>query len=531
MGPIVNLNLPQAITVGRLLDALSLEFIGDNKALFQSVSLLSIQTLNFTGISALSLPFAGETIVLEPSDNQIISLTLVISNTNENITLLFDQKAPALWSSFCAKTTDWLERELGRILTASEHYSQMIAKHLTNGDGFSFLNSLLDVFGCDIFLLNKQLEVLGWAGGKSLPLAPISFKPPEIKRSLPSISSLSAPLNTGHWTEKGYQTMPLTWCPLSGSKGVLGFLGLAASIEDLGSIEQFFLRKTATLILLELVKTQSIQESERQHHRDFLFDLLYNNFDSLEVIVSRGKLWGWNFAKPHFVVVGEIPNYDPDSADHERFEELVTEMTTLLQKRQPKTICLERNGQVVLLFPLQEMLPQSEWQGKVLELLEPILKKVKSIPGKQPFQFGLGNLYNSARYLHRSFQEARTALELGKLFENTDRLISFHGLGIMRLLHRLDRQELEDYRSEVLGPLLKFDKESNLNLEETLLAYYSCNTDLNLAGEKLYLHPNTLRYRLKKASEILDLDLSSLENQVNLFLALKIGRLKSLWPD
>ncbi len=523
------LNLPQAITIGRLQDALSLQALSDMNDLSQSISQMSIRTLYFTGIKTFSLPFVGEMITIEPSDNWSISLTLVISN--EKSTLFFAQKDPCPWPLFCEKATDWLERELGRILTASERYSQMIAEHLTNGDGFSFLNSLLDIFGCDIFLLNKQLQVLGWAGGKSLPTVPISFKPPEIRSLPPDTSSLSAPLYTGQWTEKGYQTIPLIWCPLSGPKGVLGFLGLAANITDMGSIEQFFLHKTATLILLELVKTQSIQESERQHHRDFLFDLLYNNFDSLEIIISRGKLWGWDFAKPHFVVVGEIPDYDPDSAERERFEELFIEMTTIMHNRHPKTICLERNGQVVFLIPLPDMLPPSEWHCKAFELLEPIMKKTKSIPGKQPFQYGLGNLYDSARYLHRSFQEARSALELGQLFNNPLRLVSFQDLGIMRLLHRLDRQELEDYRSEVLGPLLKFDKESNLALEETLLAYFACNTDLNAAGEKLYLHPNTLRYRLKKASEILGRDLSSLENQVNLFLALKIGRLKSLWPD
>ena len=524
-----NLNLQQAITIGRLQDALSLQALDDNNPLAHSVSLMSIQTLHFTGIKTFALPFVGEMITLEPSNNYSIALTLVISN--EKTTLLFAQKDPSPWPLFCEKATDWLERELGRILTASERYSQMIAEHLTNGDGFSFLTSFQVMFGCDIFLLNKQLEVLGWTGGKLLPLAPISFKPPKPPLTSPGFNSPFTPLYIGQWTEKGYQTSPLTWCPLSGPKGVLGFLGLAANIEDLGSIEQFFLHKTATLILLELVKTQCIQESERQHHRDFLFDLLYNNFDSLEVIISRGKLWGWDFAKPHFVVVGEIPNYDPDSAERERFEELFIEMTTIMHNRHPKTICLERNGQVVFLIPLLNMLPPSEWHSKAFKLLEPILKQTKSIPGKQPFQYGLGNLYDSARYLHRSFQEARSALELGQLFNNLHRLVSFQDLGIMRLLHRLDRQELEDYRSEVLGPLLKFDKESNLALEETLLAYFACNTDMNAAGERLYLHPNTLRYRLKKASEILGRDLSSLENQVNLFLALKIGRLKSLWQD
>ncbi|MBC2721440.1 helix-turn-helix domain-containing protein [Desulfosporosinus sp.] len=521
-----NLDLPQSITVGRLQEALSLQAIGSNNTLTQSISQLSIQTILFSGINTFSLPLVGETIILEPTANGSISLTVEVSN--QKITLFFSQENPSPWPIICDKASDWLERELGRVLMTSERYTQMIAEHLTRGKGFSFLASLQEIFGCDIFLINKQLEVLGWAGGKTVPLVPISFKPPRISPNLPKPF---APLYTGQWADKKLRPVPLTWCPLSGPKGVLGFLGLAEDIQNIGSIKQFFLHKTTTLILLELVKTQSIQDSERQHHRDFLFDLLYNNFDSLEVIISRGKLWGWDFSKPHFVVVGEITGYDPDSADRERFEELLTEMTTLLHKRQPKTICLERNGQVVLLFPLQDMLPQSEWHSKALGLLEPILKIINSIPGKQPFQYGLGNLYNSARYLHRSFQEARTALELGKLFDKPDRLIPFYDLGIMRLLHRLDRQELEDYRSEILGPLLKFDKESNLSLEETLLAYFSCNTDLNAAGEKLYLHPNTLRYRLKKASEILDRDLSSLENQVNLFLALKIGRIKSLWPD
>jgi len=523
-----NLNLPQSITIGRLLDALSLQALGDT-LVAQSISMLSIQTIHFTGINTFSLPFVGETITLDTTENRTVALSVEVYN--EKYSLLFAQRSAASWPEVCENGINWLERELGKILMTSEHYSQMIADHLTNGNGFSFLASLRDFFGCDIFLTNKQLEVLSWAGGKTLPLAPISFKAPEMSRSSSAQAKLPAALSIGQWTDKAYHNVPLTWCFLSGPKGVLGYLGLVKKIKDIGSIEQFFLHRMATLILLELVKTQSIQDTERQHHRDFLFDLLYNNFDSLEVIISRGKLWGWNFSKPHFVVVGEIAGYDPDSSDRKRFEELVTEMTSLLHRLQPKTICLERNGQVVLLFPLESMLPQSEWHSQALKYLDPILKMLKSLPGKQPFQYGLGNLYNSARYLHRSFQEARTALELGKLFDNADRLISFHGLGIMRLLHRLDRQELEDFRLEVLGPLLKFDKESNLDLEKTLLAYFSCNTDLNAAGDKLYLHPNTLRYRLKKASEILDRDLSSLENQVNLFLALKIGCLKNLWPD
>ena len=522
-----NPNLPQPITIGRFQEALSLLALSDTNASMQILSELSVHTIHFTGIKTFSLPFTGETISLGPVDDSTISLKLAIAN--EKFVLFFTQQEPSSWPSFCAKATDWLERELGRILLASERYSQMIAEHLTNGDGFSFLNNVQEIFGWDIFLLNQQLELLKWTGGKLLPVAPISFAPPKVPP--PSPKTPFSQLFTGQWTLKEHQTFPLTWCPLTGAEGVSGFLGLAANLQDIGSIEHFFLSKTATLILLELAKTQCLQDSERQHHRDFLFDLLYNNFDSLEVIISRGKLWGWDFSKPHFVVVGEIPGYNPDSAESERFGDFFAQMSSSLRSRHSNAICLERNGQVVFLFPLQDMIPQAEWHARAFHLLKPIIQQIDSFSIKKPFLFGLGNLYSSARYMHRSFQEARTALELGQLLDNPEPLISFRDLGIMRLLHRFDRQELEDFRSEVLGPLLKFDKESNLALEETLLAYFSCNTDLNAAGEKLFLHPNTLRYRLKKASEILGRDLSSLENQINLFLALKIGRLKMIWPE
>jgi NO-binding membrane sensor protein with MHYT domain len=96
-----NLNLPQAITIGRLHDALSLQALGDINALAQSVSLMSIQTLHFTGIKTFSLPLVGAMITLEPSDNWSISLTLVISN--ETTTLLFAQKDPTPWPLFCVK--------------------------------------------------------------------------------------------------------------------------------------------------------------------------------------------------------------------------------------------------------------------------------------------------------------------------------------------------------------------------------------------------------------------------------------------
>ncbi|WP_425804632.1 PucR family transcriptional regulator [Desulfitobacterium sp. Sab5] len=517
--------LPYAITLNRFLESQHLSPADDMTiSLLKGMGQWSIRTLDLNSDQVITLPLLGRDFSLKYEEDSSISITF---SDVEARPLRFIQSTKIPLNEFGEKAISWIEREQGKILSVVEKYTQELAEQLANGKGFTVLQDLRAILGFDLFIINNQLEILEWAGGRQLPLEALAFISP--KRTMQGLFLRDRVFFQGEWVDP--QDVPLTWYPLHGQPGILGYLGLAASKESLGSIEQLFLHKAATLFLLELTKTYHIQENERHYHRDFLFDLLYNNFDSLEVIISRGKLWGWDFSKPHLVLVGEIPGFDPDSPQQEIFNDILTDMMAVLRNQWPKSICLERNNQVVILFQLPDFIPSTLWVEQAKTLLQPVLRLNEEYPRDQQLLFGLGNLYPTARYIHRSFQEARSALELGQLFNLENRIIAFQDLGVMRLLYKLDRQELEDYRNEILGPMLKFDKENNLALEETLLAYFTSSTDINAAGDKLFLHPNTLRYRLKKAAEILGRDLTVLENQVNLFIALKIGKLKSLWPE
>ncbi|MGI1659216.1 MAG: PucR family transcriptional regulator [Desulfitobacterium sp.] len=541
--------LPEAVTLGRFLEQQRIEPLRED-ALFQEEMLaLPIQTIFFvdskgTSIDkSLSLPLVGRHLNLEcegkllrfritdgQRKNQGYPTELDPGNRADNSQGSFMCPLPMNWEDFCAQVTDWVEREKGRILGACEDFTRHLTEQITRGYGPNILTELKKSLGIDLFLLDKHFKVLTWEGGERLPLNPIAFVTPKLSNFKTMDLMPETPLSLGKWNDPQYRDVPLSWYPLAGQQGVLGYIGLGIDYEELNPVGRLYLYKTAILLYFELAKAQSVEDTERQHYRDFLFDLLYNNFDSLEVVQSRGKLWGMDLTKPHMVIVGEIPGYDPDSADRVAFQELLDTVAMIL-RNQPRTIFLERNDQIVLLYPLEGMIPLSQWEATAKRLLSPL----KTLPGshheERSMMFGVGNLYDSARYIHRSFQEAKSALELGQLFNLQERVILFQDLGVMRLLLKLEQQELEDFRNEVLGPLLKFDQENNLHLEETLLAYLASDGDLNVAGDRLYLHPNTLRYRLKKVGEVLDRDLGSLENRMNLFIALKIGRLKSLWQE
>ncbi|WP_407313933.1 PucR family transcriptional regulator [Desulfosporosinus sp. SB140] len=525
------IDLPQEITLGHLIRAFNLSIVTDPDLLFPEISELGIHSLHLAEKNCI-LPFLGCEVHLFPVDE---GLTLQVTSAKNNQAaqegpLQIGLTKPELtWPEFSSEIECWLERQQGRILAACEGYLQMLTQNLSNQHNYSTVDKLKTILGYDIFLLDNQLEVLAWAGGKQLPEKSIPFFPPKI----PTKASVSAPsgfveLVKGFWKDP-CEDAPLTWYPLTSQQGILGYLGLSVLTNKFGSVEYYFLNKASTLLAFELLKNQGIHENERQHHRDFLFDLLYNNFESLEVICSRGKLWGWDFSKPHIVAVGEIQDFTPLPAERQRLANLITKATRTIHNFNTSIICLERNDQIVFLFPLQEMIAQSQTANTAEQLLQPFWNIADTLFPDRKIFFGLGNLYPTAREIHRSFQEARSALEIGRLLYPDKLLTAFAELGIMRLLQRLDHQELEDFRLETLKPLLDFDRDGNLELEQTLLTYYLCNGDLNQAAQKLYLHPNTLRYRIKKASEVLDRDVSHLNHQLNLFIALQIGRLKGLW--
>lgn len=540
-------NLPEAVTLGRLLNylelepTLELELLDKSSlssldqsplpSLDESLSLkellaLPLQSIHL-GEKSLHLPLEGMTLSIQPQ-NELCYLTISTSKASN------EKKEPVIgslklkylesWEKLWLKTQEWADREQGRIFAQLEKFLRELAELVTHGYGLTILTELKKILDIDLFLLDKHYKVLAWEGGEKLPTTPIAIVTPKLS-NFPSLElKMETPLCPGRWNGDDYKDIPLSWYPLAGHQGVLGYLGITLSPGDLGQVEKLYLYKTAVLLYCELARVQSIEDTERQHYRDFLFDLLYNNFDSLEVIQTRGKLWGMDLTKPHLVVVGEIASPVPETVDPIRFQELMHTVSSVL-RGQPEAIFLERNEQIVLLYPLEKMIPLSQWQATAKQLLNPLLQVLQNGDEQEQILFGVGNLYSSPRFIHRSFQEAKYALELGQLFRLQKQVTLFQDLGVMRLLLKLEQQELEDFRNELLSPLLKFDRENTLNLEETLLAYFASDGDLNRAGDQLFLHPNTLRYRLKKAAEVLERDLGSLETQINLYIALKIGRL------
>jgi DNA-binding PucR family transcriptional regulator len=80
---------------------------------------------------------------------------------------------------------------------------------------------------------------------------------------------------------------------------------------------------------------------------------------------------------------------------------------------------------------------------------------------------------------------------------------------------------LRSFRDRLLGPVTAYDERHHAELVPTLRVFLDCNGSWSTCAAKLYVHVNTVRYRIGRIEELTGRDLSSLANRVDFFLALR----------
>lgn len=302
-----------------------------------------------------------------------------------------------------------------------------------------------------------------------------------------------------------------------------GFIFVLTQPNDERALE--IVKQTAPLFAVEFSKNNVLLQAQREYKDAFIYDLLYSNIESIRDILGRGEIWGWNLNRPHGVLVFELEDYQDFSGDRHLLDGMFEIVETILKDELENPIVMKKQGQIVTIIPGDARYETSQ---DVKNLVERIQKKARNRSNTRALSVGIGRVYDSPKEIFRSFQEAKVALELGRLMEIPGGIPFFRDLGLARILYNHDRQELKEFYKETLGPLEAYDREQGNELMPTLEAFLKNQCDLKATANNLFLHPNTLRYRMKKIEEILHIQLDDLDAKINLMTALKAKYLKKI---
>jgi len=133
---------------------------------------------------------------------------------------------------------------------------------------------------------------------------------------------------------------------------------------------------------------------------------------------------------------------------------------------------------------------------------------------------GISTVVENIKDLASAYKEAQIALDVGKVFDSDKKYISYCNLGIGRLIYQLPVTLCDMYLHEVFknGSIESLDDDTL----ETIHAFFDNNLNVSETSRKLFVHRNTLVYRIEKIKKITGLDLREFDNAITFKVALMV---------
>lgn len=141
---------------------------------------------------------------------------------------------------------------------------------------------------------------------------------------------------------------------------------------------------------------------------------------------------------------------------------------------------------------------------------------------------GIGTAISNVKDLATSFKEAQIAMEVGKVFDTEHSIISYDNLGIARLIYQLPTTLCEMFLKEVFkqGGIDSLDAETLFTIQR----FFENNLNVSETSRGLFVHRNTLVYRLEKIKKLTGLDLREFDDAIVFKVALMVKKYLSANP-
>lgn len=291
-----------------------------------------------------------------------------------------------------------------------------------------------------------------------------------------------------------------------------------------------------------MLKEHAVTAAEQRLRNDLFRELLSDTGSTRPEILERARNLGWDLTCKYVVAI--VSPADKDRGDtHGNLSapaEIKAEVTyptssadliystaiDLVADYSPRTIVMQKDGLVVVLPHIQGEFSREHTLGQARTLIEAIQERcVLNFPHLETVG-GIGRIYKDLNDLSRSYDEARKALSLRHTARLPQRLVQSDEMAVFDLLVQvLGKSDQRDALLAVIEPLIEYDLSKRSDLVKTVECYFDCGQHLDTVASYLDVHPNTVKYRLRRAQAIIGFDLLQPNYQMTTHLAAKLARM------
>jgi sugar diacid utilization regulator len=297
---------------------------------------------------------------------------------------------------------------------------------------------------------------------------------------------------------------------------------LPGSLAELGPLDHRALEQAATVSALELLRARTALEVEWRLSGELVGDLLSGNPTTLATIASRAARLGHDLRTPHATLVLK-PDPEQNADAHALLGAVRSTSTTV----RPRPLVAAVADYVVALWPAD-----GDDLAGCLTAADAMRRLIRSQAARGTASVAVVRPCAALQDHAAAFRLARGAVELSQLRGRRDVTVTLADLGVYGLLLQLeDTRELARFADDLLRPLRDHDALRGTALLETVATHLRHDLSTAATAAALYVHPNTVGLRIRRAEELLGLSLSDVESLAQVKVALMVDDVLAFSPS
>jgi len=310
--------------------------------------------------------------------------------------------------------------------------------------------------------------------------------------------------------------------PIQMSEKKIGSLLIMGEIYQSDHFTRLIIDQAMNVISFALMKEYALKQRDRSIRNDFFLHFIDGAFSTTEEIINRAMEFSIINEKKYICCVGKIDddgNFYTYSQRQEYADEVFRFLEEHLESYSPNIYLFSKSELCILLYKIEDHSINTNLY------IEDSLKKIQKLvfdSFQHTISFGVSNLCHKFLHVKTAYKEAVDALSQGQLSKQAEFIYTYSTRNITELLRLIPQDNLKNFYTYVLKEFSTKNDEEKQNLLNTLFVYLETNCQISETAKRLYVHRNTVIYRIEKCEEILGKNFKDPETSLQLRLALRI---------
>jgi predicted CopG family antitoxin len=264
--------------------------------------------------------------------------------------------------------------------------------------------------------------------------------------------------------------------------------------------------------------------------QDLLMNAIFFNTITYESFVQKISAYGYNFLNSYRIVIANMDNLDRYFNDKNiKDEEGIVRIRNIFSSAvnssiwdsSSRPISFMQNHSVVLL-----LINEKDRFTDLSAISDLIRENSKNRLPEINVSIGIGGSRTEFSEIKESYEEAKKALKVIKAQGELNKTIFYHDIGVYKILTEIDNISLlRVYYDNTVGKLEKYDEQNHSDLANIFYTFLQENGNCTQTSQKLYLHRNTLMYKITKIQELIKRDLSDTRVRLEFYMGYLIKEL------